>query len=456
MIRRRILLVALACCAGSLAPAPASAQYDRADIRYETVSPQSIGLAVTYRLPFRTIPMSDGTLIVSSREDYLQARELRSVSEPGVSRFLRRGDVITHVDGVRLDRTDAFERAMHSSGGRPRLTVHEAETGETADWTIEAARMFTPADRTPPPDRSPKADGIVRAILVAPTDDETIGDVAENTIARIRGALEVALPPDRLEIVTVSGDACDARGILRHVEQIVCRERDTLFVYVVARSGFDARYAVSEESPIGVLALVGEVPDDGQFFYLHEGDLLRRSLWERMATRDARLTILVTETGVADSVIDEATAEFLTSEAPQRSSFAATDPQAGDADDGSRRGWAERLLGTTGQIDVRVSSPNQTGWFDPLRGGWFADALLRSMEVADRKGTGDWNTVLESATKAIADRYAERRTALLNKAGGLSATAKDRLQSQAMLIPEIRTLAVEPDETLDHLPSASE
>lgn len=444
----RTFLVGLALSAGSVA----FAQDDRADIRYETVSPGSIGQAMTYRLGIRCDGLPDGSLIVLSRDEVASDRPLRNVDRPEVARYLRRGDVITHVDGIRVDSTETYERAMHASGGRPRLTVVNRDTRVPEDWTIDAVRLSMPADELPPPDHAPHRESAVRVLLIAPMHDERLAAVAQPSLASVRNMLEATLPPERLEITELLGGECDARGILRTVEEIACRERDTLLVYVVARTGFDPRYAMgSGFSPFdGYAEEEGAAPDDGQFLRLHEGDLLRRSLWEAMLLRNARLTILMTDGCDDATILDEAAANLLTEKLSGSSEDEKTD--AADAET-SRRGWAERLLGHTGRIDVSSASTASDGWFDPQRGGWFTEAWLRATRLADQEGRGDWRETLDLASRTSAESLAERKAILSPKRAGLSDAARALLKSNAEKFGVIRKLDVEPDATLDHLPA---
>lgn len=454
----------------------AFAQNDRADIRYETVSPRSIGLAATYRLAFRTAVLPNGTLFVNSRDDIASDRRLQSVTNPEVTRFLRRGDIVTHVNGLRIDSEEALARAMQGCGGRPRLTVVDRDTGESEEWTTEAIRELTTADRAFPPDHAPHADGIVRAILIAPTGDEKLAAAAQASLAAVRKTLEAALPPERLEVVECVGEECDARGILRAVEESACRERDTLFVYVVARTGFDSRYAIGEGFSTfdGFSSDDSAAPDDGQFLRLKEGDLLRRSLWEAMQMRNARLTILVSDTCDEAAILDAAAGRALSAKLADGSDDAARDDAQAKA---SRRGWAERLLGHTGSIDVSVAaasagerersttgegersvagestrSTGRSGWFDPERGGWFTEAWLRSAEVSDRSGRRGWSETLELASRTADESFAARKAILSPKSAGLSDAARARLDAEPNQGSPVRTMDVRADATLDHLP----
>lgn len=441
----------------------ASAQTDRADIRYETVSPRSLGMAATYRLPFRFHGMPDGSLLVTPRDDVATDRRLQSVADREVTRFLRRDDLITHVEGVRIDSPETLSKAVHSSGGRPRLRVVDRDTGVAEEWTIEAFRGLTAADQVPPPDLSPQADGMVRALLIAPTGDEKIAAAAKPSLAAVRKALEQALPLDRLEVVELVGEECDARGILRAAEEIHCRQRDSLFVYVVARSGFDSRYAIGEGFSTFEGFSVdddGAAPDDGQFLRLREGDLLRRSLWEAMLMRNARLTVLVTDAGDDATILDDAASRYLT-EALAKTKDAA-EPDASD-ELPSRRAWAERLLGHSGRIDVSSAAPSagegeastgRYGWFDPERGGWFTEALLESAELSDQAGKSGWSETLEFASRTTTKQFDQRKGILSPKRSGLSDAARARLKAEPKEVAVVRTLDVQRDATLDHVPAA--
>jgi hypothetical protein len=436
------------------------AQEDRADIRYETVSPRSIGLATTYRLGIRCESLRDGSLIVMSRDEVASDRRLQSVDRPEVTRFLRRGDIITHVDGVRIDSMETYERVMHASGGRPRLRVVNRDSGAAEEWSIDALRQSMPAEEVPPPDRSPHPESVVRALLIAPTNDEKLAPVAKRSLAEVRKTLEATLPPERLEVTELLGAECDARGILRKVEEIACRERDTLFVYVVARTGFDFRYAIDIGFTRfeGYDAEEGAAPDDGQFLRLQEGDLLRRSLWEAMLMRNARLTILVTDCCDDATILNEAAAGLLTEKLPKASDDAETDPVDAEAS----QGWAERLLGHTGRVDVSAAAAfadererrkSRSAWFDPERGGWFTEAWLRAAKLADQADRSEWSETLDLAARTAAENFAARKAILSPKRAGLSDTARARLQTEPNGVDVVRILDVQRDATLDHLPT---
>lgn len=444
----------------------AFAQNDRADIRYETVSPRSIGLAATYRLTFRPPALlPNGTLLVNSRDDVASDRQLQSTADPGVTRYIRRGDVITHIDGVRIDSPQSLALAMQRCGGRPRLTVIDRDTGYSEEWTTEAIRDLTTADQMQPPDHDPHPDGVVRALLIAPTEDEKFAAVAQPSIAAVRKTLEDALPSDRLEITELVGDGCDARGILRAANEIVCRERDTLLVYVAARSGFDRRYALGSGIPSfeGFSAEKDRyAPDQGQFFRLREGDLLRWSLWDAMLMRNARLTVLVTDTGDDATILDAAAGSLLTAKLGDGADDETRDDSQAEA---SRRGWAKRLLGHTGRIDVSVAAASpgdrerptgRAGWFDPERGGWFTEAWLRSAESSDRSGRSGWSETLDLASRTAAETFAERSTTLSPESAGLSDAARARMNAEPNEVSVVRTLDVRADSTLDHLPDDRE
>ena len=145
------------------------------------------------------------------------------------------------------------------------------------------------------------------------------------------------------------------------------------------------------------------------------GDLRRKELWDGLTAKNARLTVLLTDTCNVWTI-----ANLGTRVAEQR----------------QVRGWGYTpletlLLGHRGQIDVSASDRDQFSWFTSDYGGWFTISACRIL-----RNDNDWPSVYHSFRTQINDDYVQRREAILaSPNANLSPETRQALIGQTAMTP---------------------
>jgi hypothetical protein len=217
-------------------------------------------------------------------------------------------------------------------------------------------------------------------IIIGLTDDRDIGKAQATNIDHIT-KLYNSIRPERRGAEgpqVLAGRDCNATQILAMIERIPVSSVDTLFVYFGGHGAYD-----KQRAPEGDVS-------SGHFFQLPNRNLWRADVWRAMANKNARLTILISDTcNVEGSFLPESPFNF------RDQTFSA-------------RGLSQLetlFLGYRGVVDLNGASLDQYGWCQPDQGSWFtlhiADALTQY---------NDWNLAFERASKNVEDYFGDKKT----------------------------------------------
>jgi hypothetical protein len=322
--------------------------------------------------------------------------------------YLEPGDVITHVDGRRINTMADYYHAMYLSGarnGKVKLSVIDVNTNQNMEFEARAERVGGGRARVKPLGEATRATK-VKAILIAATDDKTLKDGAtENLKIMERYVTGLPIFDPRTDLVVLKGADLRAKKIMDAIESLDIEPTETLLCYVASHGAHDE--AIAEGDPSG-----------GHFFSFNDGHLTRRSLLGALTDRGGQLTVLITDTCNAPSIYVPPSVTGIPPEPIESKVF------------------TELLFGYEGVIDVSGSSKGQYGWYDG-RGGWFTMSLIGTVEQMDRmKGSTDvdWKKFLDTAATNQSETFQSKKKAALDKPAPTDPAQKDaikKLQMQA-------------------------
>jgi hypothetical protein len=156
------------------------------------------------------------------------------------------GDLVTAVDGRPVrSLADYYAALQAATPGKVVLTVRDASTGESADWTTDPAdTTIHPHDNSPPSVNSGR-NAKLYLVIVADTLARNIGASVRADLATIEGVFRGNVPANRLEITRVAGQQVNPANILNQVGRQGTRGlvagRDTLAIYYSGHGAYDMR-----------------------------------------------------------------------------------------------------------------------------------------------------------------------------------------------------------------------
>ncbi len=315
----------------------------------------------------------------------------------GSNAGLRPGDLITHVDGYRVavieGNTYSLASEIRHSPSGCTLTVQRGGQEQNVLISFGARPVVTAR---------------VHVLLVGLTDDDKIGKGIAVNLDQVRSLLE-EVPPEKLGTVKrIEGDQCRAATILAALKDLNVAADEAVFVYYAGHGAYDPNANANQD------------PSGGHFFQIPGGDLRRKIVWDLLAAKRARLTVLVTDTCNVPSLPVEVAAA----------------PGAGMPPEPP---IVTLLLRHQGAVDISGSSRNQFGWYNST-GGVFTNAFTMSVVT----GSGNWGDLIRASTKHTRTLYADLKKAAL-AAPNLSKDIRDSLVGQADQSPQAFRLDVRQD-----------
>jgi hypothetical protein len=179
--------------------------------------------------------------------------------------------------------------------------------------------------------------GVAHILLVATTNDPSIGRAVKLDNQHMREILTNGLPANRREIRMLEGDAVTHANLFAAIDRFRVQPNDTLFVYFSGHGAYDnfGRH---------VLALAS-------------GRLDRIYLMGRLKARNARLTVLMTDACSGEIPIE---------------------PEAAPKLDTRNGVLVSLLLRHAGVVDVNAATRGQLGWCSSSGpGSWFTYVFYR-------------------------------------------------------------------------------
>ncbi len=199
--------------------------------------------------------------------------------------------------------------------------------------TQAAPRSSQPAAHVPiSADSKPLRHGRVHALLIAATDDPSIGRAVKLDNQHMKEALTHGLPAwGRGTVRTLESSMVLRHNIFNEIDRLPVGPDDTLFVYFTGHGGYD-------RSGQHVIALA-------------RGRLSRKELLARIKARRARLTVLMTDACSGEAPVEEGNHN----KAPVRNGL-----------------LVSLLLEHAGVVDVNAATQGQLGWCSSTGvGSWF-------------------------------------------------------------------------------------
>jgi hypothetical protein len=305
---------------------------------------------------------------------------LTSMVQAGNSRVTGRakpGDVITAVDGKAVDSFPAFFEAMERARmnfGKLVVTVQDGRTGTRGTWIVQAE--LQPAG---PPTAGKRQ---VHFLLCGLTDDKSIGEGIKVSLKNIKTMIGKHVEQGHIgSIREIRGGDCNAVTILRAVDELRVDSQDTVFCYYLGHGAYDTRRALGD-------------PSRGHFFDIDNADLMRKQLFDRLRSKGARLTVLISDTcNVPRAAMPAGRARLSTVRRERPAGYTPLE---------------KLLLFYRGEIDLSASSWDECSWFNPVVGGWFTAVLCRVLPWHS-----DWTSMLADLSKKANDDYHAKRQMIL-------------------------------------------
>jgi len=232
------------------------------------------------RLLFSAIMTRGVGLVVQRVEPESPVRDMRRADNPGMRVILEPGDIVTHVDGQRIDSLPTYYRLLAEGGEAVRVTLVNRRTGRSLDAVARPVGGRPGAPPAGPPPQPPPPTGVVRVLLVGDTKDEKIGKLVGNSAALMRLLLKQYV--SRVDIEVIDGDGCQAATIISRVKELGRRagRDDTLFVWFDAHGAYDPSLAAGD-------------PSGGHFFGIPGGSLPRKLLFDTLLVQPGKLKVLL-------------------------------------------------------------------------------------------------------------------------------------------------------------------
>ena len=338
-----------------------------------------------FRLGVTVYPCSDG-LHIKSVDPNGPASRLVPIANPTERATLELGDHITHVDGVPVRSVDELIFRLGQNDGEVVITVIDKNTNRSFDYQAQAKTDMDGAPEPPKPELRK-----VKALLVGLTDDTKLGVSIQKNMEELKEALTKGIPSEELELHIVEGSDCNAREILKQIDAINVSNDDSLFVYYLGHGAYDPRYAKGD-------------PSGGHYMQIPTGDILRRTITNRMLAKRCRLTVFVSDT----CNVKYETNNLIVAE--NRLSVRVFEDFLP----------LQKLFHFhSGFLDVNGSSKDEFGWFHPGYGGFFSHSFLSIFPTSS-----SWEDLLKQSTDQTVDLYQRRREVVLADPNPNSNTVK--------------------------------
>lgn len=334
--------------------------------------------------------------------------------------ILERGDLITKVNGVVVTNPDTYFKALNKSGAGNAaaiVTVRDVNSGQDIDWQVKAVKVqiIAPPENIRPLRKAAKA---IKALIVADTDDPTIGEMIAVSVASLPDRLQDVprLKKDDIRILT-SRDVSPAK-ILREIAALRVDADESLLYYHIGHGAYDRRRAQGD-------------PSSGHFFAIGNGrgDLMRKTVRDRLLAKNAQLTVLISDTCNVSSFAN-----------PPRL------PQMMTKAYGENWILAHLLTMHTGVIDISGSSTGQYGWFSRDIGGWFTKSFIDASDLDQFKDTRfvTWDAFTKSVSDKTSDLFMTRKRLILGNPDIGREETRNQLRSQEDQRPQIFINRVQP------------
>ncbi len=284
---------------------------------------------------------------IASVEANGPATRLVKPGDPNSRGSLQAGDLITHVDGQRVDSLQTFYDLVKAGAvdhGKVVIRVQDMWTGKPIDWEARPVRgqglAIEPPRRAPVIMRPPRRPAIappapvpvippptpdpmiplppldtvmpppalgtrqVHVLLIGLTGDPNLGRAQNINLDGMDRLVHDEIRAEKLAgCRTLRDQDVTAKGILDAVDGVQLARGDSLFVYYGGHGAFDPQRAEGD-------------PSGGHHFQIPSGALMRKTLMKHMLDKGARLTVLISDTCNVECRADVQLPEAARSAAP--------------------------------------------------------------------------------------------------------------------------------------------
>lgn len=330
-----------------------------------------------YRLLFESEVTPEGLVVVGIQPDSPVLRML-SAETPNLGGVLEFADIIAAVDGQPIQTIEDYHRVMDASAarnGRVELTVLDRNTRQPHRWVVQARKIQVPVLGQPEAARR-KA----HFLMVGLTDDPKIGEAMEDTLELWQGPIASIDSERHGNIRIVKGAECRANKILEAVSQMEVAARDTMFCVYCGHGA----HSPSQASP--------DDPSRGHHFQIKSGDLMRKSLYDAMIGKGARLTVLISDTCNIEDIARPALQMY----AEERTTMVM-----------GLSPFEQLLFNYRGVVDISGTDFGEYGFCQPGYGSWFSASALPVLQLHS-----DWRSAFEQVQRVVDTDFQQRR--LLN------------------------------------------
>ncbi|MGV3484475.1 MAG: caspase family protein [Planctomycetaceae bacterium] len=318
--------------------------------------------------------------------------------------ILERGDVVIAINGRPVASNHAYFEAINATNGDARITVRDVNTGRHFDWFVQPAPVRVVGPPSAPTEGRATA---LKVLLIGDTDDDSIGKMIEVSIGELNTTLH--LFEDRNSII-VTGRDVTAESILAAIDRIDVLSTDAFLCYFISHGAYDPSRATNDVS-------------GGHFFSLRGGDLMRKKLMDRLKSKGARLTVLISDTC---NMRSSATPVF-SRHVPYSFTI------------GENPVLANLFLDHIGIVDLSGSSRDQYGWFSTQHGGWFTSSLVALCEPGVYAGNEfvTWDRFAQDLSIGTSRLYQMNKQNVLDEPGSTRPDVLDQLRSQGDQRPQV-------------------
>ena len=303
--------------------------------------------------------------------------------------YLEVGDRIVGINGMPFRGPAEFNQLINASQGASIvLTVIDGRTGTALQCRAQPKRIpnmvppgimdrsdpFNPNTPPSPPAALPRR---TRIVLIGLTDDRTLSESIRQSVAQLMRTFR-GIP--NADIHDLTGSRANAYETRRAISTIKVNPTDALVCYYVGHGAF------TDTSPFDVTR--------GHYLNMGTTQLMRKELVEAMQARNARLTVLVTDSCNVRSPLPPGAPVVIPTMLGR-----------------VQRGLANLFDNHEGFVDINSASTGEFAWFDNMRGGWFTDAFVSiANQQADNRHL-NWDAFLYQLTGRTQFIFANEKAA---------------------------------------------
>ena len=365
-------------------------EYQRVRRLWVDVEPTHGGLLVTGLYP------NSPALRMRSRDGRIKRAKL----EPN--------DVILSIDGKATATPQDLANGLSTSGQLCELVVRDQHSGNNQVWFAEPvwANMPVQRIRTQAMTAAQASPSKLYAIIVAATNDPSLGPFIEQSLSELQTHLTVNIKVDRISLQILKGEECSLTTLLASLDGLQTDVNDSLLVYYLGHGAYDPRFEPND-------------PYGGHFLDLPGADILRKTLWDHMESCYARLRVLVTDSCNVESVIDPDARYRFEQKTRQVTTRGSTPIE-----------WL--FLGHRGRCDLGAASKGQFAWYSQDLGGWFTNQW-----VATSAKASSWTDVRDRVIPATEELYATKKREYQANPATTKPAAIAQLTQQEKMTPQI-------------------